>query len=187
MENGLLSMWRGYGRDGVALVFDRSELEACLGQELGQFKYTGCQELLDVVYSVDGGTFEGRFGKFASLLHDDARRYLIEHQHGEDFLRLLLGAAAAYRHHAFREEREVRIVLYPDSPPRENDDGSNYKEIKADRRYVEIFGGAEMLPITKVIVGPQLDQDERVSRAKEILRKYPKVQIGRSQTPYRPG
>ncbi len=48
-ENGLLSMWRGYGSDGVALVFDRKELKACLDQEREEFKYFGYGQLLDPI------------------------------------------------------------------------------------------------------------------------------------------
>ena len=190
-ENGLLSMWRGYGSNGVALVFDRKELQACLDREWKEFEYFGCDQLLDVAYGSNDVVFQQRFGKFIDLLKCNAVKYLHGHDFDENFLRLLLEAAAGYKHRAFEEEKEVRIALLPPRPDSRStsvdDNCRKFKEIKSEGRYIELFSGAGKLPIRKVIVGPQKDQVERVSKAKKVLKEYPDIQVVRSQTPYRPG
>ena len=193
-ENGLLSMWRGYGSNGVALVFDRKELQACLDREGKEFGYFGCDRLLDVAYGSNDVVFQQQFGEFVDLLKCQAAKYLLHgHQFDETFLRLLTEAAAGYKHRAFKEEKEVRIALFPRPDPYVDYKKEKLKEIKSKdcdgRRYIELFSEIkEKLPIKKVIVGPQKDQRERVSMAKKNLKEYyPKIQVVQSQTPYKPG
>ena len=189
-ENGLLSMWREYGRNGVALVFDREKLQACLDRERKEYKYLGHGQLLKVTYGLDDDVFEQRFGEFVALLKANASKYLVDRKTDADFHRLLLEAAAGYKHRAFEEEREVRIALFPHTQHWEKDDDRKLKQTKVNnngRKYIEIFGGREMLPITKVIVGPHKHQDARVSNAREVLTSYPDVQVVPSRTPYKPG
>ena len=184
-------MWRGYGSGEVALVFGRKELQVCLDREGEEFEYFGCGQLIDVAYSSDDDVFPRRFGEFVSLLKCKAQTYLLDHQFDATFIKLLLEAAAGYKHRAFVEEREVRIALFPhqrdSQSPRVDDRDKKYKTIKSDGHYIELFSGAGKLPITKVIIGPQKDQGERVSKVKEVLKEYPDIQVVRSQTPYRPG
>ncbi len=189
-ENGLLSMWRGYGSSGVALVFDREKLQACLDREREEVKYCGYGQLLKVAYGLDDDAFEQRFGKFVALLKGNALKYLLDHKFDADFHKLLFEAAAGYKHRAFEEEREVRIALFPHTQHWEKEDDRELKPIKINEdgcKYIEIFGGTEKLPITKVIVGPHKYQDARVSNAREVLRAYPDVQFVPSRTPYKPG
>lgn len=189
-ENGLLSMWREYARNGVALVFDREKLQGCLDREREGFKYLGHGQLLKVAYGLDDDVFEQRFDKFVAHLKSNALKYLVDHKTDEDFHRLLLEAAAGYKHRAFEEEREVRIALSPHTQHWEKGDDRKLKQTKVNndgRKYIEIFGGTEKLPITKVIVGPHKYQDARVSNARELLTSYPDARVVPSRTPYKPG
>ena len=189
-ENGLLSMWRGYGSDGVALVFDREKLKACLDQEREEFNYLGHDQLLEVAYGLDDDVFEQRFCDFVALLKNNAPKYLLHHKSDADFHNLLFVAATGYKQRAFKEEREVRISLFPYIEHWEKDDDRQLKQFKVNnngREYIEIFCGTEKLPITKVIVGPHKYQDARVSNAKEALRAYPDIQVVCSETPFKPG
>ena len=145
-ENGLLSMWRGYGSDGVALVFDCEKLKACLDRERAEFKYLGHGQLLEVAYSLKDDVFKQHFGDFVALLECNARKYLIDHKSDVDFHKLLLQAAAGYKHHAFVEEREVRIALFPHTQHWETNDDRKLKQATVNdygREYIEVFSGTE--------------------------------------------
>ena len=66
-SNGLLSQWRGYGDDGVAIVFDAGQMEELLKRECARFHCFACS-LADVVYYESKFDLEKRFpGLFDAL------------------------------------------------------------------------------------------------------------------------
>ena len=99
----------------------------------------------------------------------------------------LLGSTLV-KHHAFREEKEIRIVVSPktrDSFSTYNpDDPKLKKEIRYrqkdnhEARYIELFG-YEPLPIKRIIVGPSRIQNLNYQKIRDIVR------MQRANTQYR--
>ena len=203
-ENGLLSMWRDYGKEGVAVVFDRTKLEGLLKSEGSEYCYVGSDTLLDVVYSSEENEFENKFHTFFSLLKENTLRHLKGEALEPKFIEKFFLVAAGYKHRGFREESEVRIAISPIRPESSKDihevcKGKMLKPIKESSvekdskrsRYIELFDRVAMpeLPIVKVIMAPQKDQFEKIENAKRVLEKnqFPGVHVVPSQTPYTSG
>jgi len=194
--NGLLSMWRGYANGGVAVVFDTRELEKCLGKEFEEFYYS-FGSLGDVVYEGDDAFFQEEFGDFVEMFKDRAITMLTDNEHfhlGEGFIQGFFQTASRYKHQAFAEEREVRIVCAPwgeteyASELEENRMLRKWKE-RIDREgieYIDLFDGEAVpkLPIMKVIIGPHREQKARYDEARELLRHRKEIEVTCSATPY---
>jgi hypothetical protein len=114
----------------------------------------------------------------------------------ESLTSLFIAGATRFKHHAFREEREVRIVGIPATKPTlanflrghpEHDSLGRWKKINVrdvkQIRYMALFDtlGA-VLPIKRVIVGPSRNQNESYARARAVLREG--VPVTRSAIPF---
>lgn len=191
--NGVLSQWRGYGRNGgFALVFDTLSLESTLGKEFERFDYSG-GGLADVVYSDDEEGFKREFTSQFSHLHGyigDMFRCFCNGalsptvQNNRNALPAFLGCISRYKHRGFKEEKEVRIYAYPavhnesyrSLPIADKDQLKPEKERKFHKRngenvpYIELFDALdEDLPIERIIVGPHRNRDARVSALRVML------------------
>ncbi len=178
--NGLLSQWRAYGREhGVMLVFDTLKLCEMLSHESKKFQYIGPLNA-DVVYSHDQRTIQTELGPmFDELL--PYCEHLIFGLNGVELppkkaMQAFISISTRFKHRAFFEEREVRIVL-----PRINDAmklvragahplPEKLKEFRNSDSgripYIRLFGeGFSKLPIEKIVVGPHKDKD---NTAKEL-------------------
>lgn len=196
-ENGLLSMWRSYGRDGgVALVFDTLKLEACLKRESEKYLYS-FMALGDVVYEGDEDAFINEFGEFVEVLKVKVMDMLVSNEKfttGPEFINAFIRAATRYKHQAFAEEREVRISASPWTETQL--EGGTESEIKSRQlkvpknicgsTYIELFEGEDVprLPITQVIIGPHVDQEQRHQGIRKKLKHRPDIKICCSQTPF---
>lgn len=131
-DNGLLSQWRGYGKDGgFAVMFDTQKLEERLRLEYERFDYIGFI-LADIVYSDNEEKFKS---ELSAQIHDIAE-YLMEGfwlnmkqikeggqidenpplafvQRAQDALPAFVQCVSRYKHRGFKEENEVRIVAMP--------------------------------------------------------------------------
>lgn len=204
-DNGLLSMWNSYGRNGgLALVFDSARLERLVKLESEAFQYNHLG-IGDVVYDHDIDGFRDEFPTVVEGFKTVARNVIFNQEQaafGKDFLKDFLDAASRFKHRAFFEEREVRIVAIPwteahyDASKREHE--SEGKPVGKQKRAFKHSGASrlclfgepltEPLPITRVIVGPHRDQKERAVWAQRLLDKYaPGIQAVCSDTPYDPG
>lgn len=173
-KDGLLSQWRGYGVDGgCALEFEEEELRArvekegqrfaCMHVSLEDVEYHNHERVLRDV-QIDG-LAKAILRKLAG---DESREITQAIDSGMDGFQLAIGKIApTLKHPAFSEEREVRIILPCMSPEAARQyPKRKVKQIKLRFRsglpipYVEIFEGKRPLPITRVIVGPQLRQSE---------------------------
>jgi hypothetical protein len=192
-DDGQLSQWRAYGRDGgYALVFDTVALERLLTLENAAFHH---QALLicDVDYHYDGSN---QYSKpLAETVEDeqqvkDALMKLLhtaQHDSFEGGYQPLMQLSVRSKHRGFSEEKEVRIVALRSIPEvwREEKLGGEPRSQRPMRfrskggtmiPYVELFGAAKLgddarLPITKVIVGPHPDKTKRRDSAERFLRQ----------------
>ena len=202
-ENGLLSMWRGYGAEGgVALVFDTKALSEYLEREQEEFWYS-FGTFGDVVYEGDQKSFDCEFSDFLDLVPGVLNAVLHPEQFdiNENFLNHFLRSITRFKHRAFSEEREVRIVAIPWTQRSFESEAKtptvNIAERKKKKlrwrtrdgekiRYLSLFDGESVshLPIVKIIIGPHRDQQ---GRRKEIMRTVGRrhdIEIRSSETPY---
>ena len=197
-KNGLLSMWNGYGGDGgVALVFDTEGLEECLKREAEEYHYNpGC--LGEVVYEGDDTSFNEEFGPFIEMLKNKAIAFLTRDESflkPDKFIEGYLRTAPRYKHRAFAEEREVRIVASPwtdehfvieDDEEQIRPKKKKMPVVRYGSEYIDLFDGTGVgrLPIQRVIIGPSRYQADRRREVKAALKSHPEIKICCSKTPY---
>lgn len=193
-QNGMLSQWRAYGVDGVAVVFDSKRMFEMLSAEWNHFAYG-----VGVFQPVDYGTFNPRFN-------------LLRHYHANIVARASLGDPIAFdeefiqastelaqavllsKHIGFIEEHECRIsVTVPTAtnvqelteagePPTRPLKEVNYLGV---RPYIRLFENSKhSLPIRRIIIGPSRRQVEILKKVEQIVDGRFDVHV--SDTPYIP-
>lgn len=205
-ENGLLSQWRGYGKDGgYALVLDCKSMSDLLIKENEIFDYVTLS-LSDVVYDDDTQMYQEDLRSSVQ----DITEYTIDTMHSA--LRgggaavatksypALVNCMSRYKHRAFREEKEVRLVAYlvelaekyMHIREQEGIAAKLPKPVKTRMRdneeiqYIELFKNTEArLPIEQIIVGPHRDKLKRYdSLQQEIESRGLSIKVTMSHTPY---
>lgn len=196
-RNGLLSQWRGYGTAGrFALVFSTRKLESMLSEEATRHSYSFLT-LCDVVYNNENLRFEDRFAELLQEIEHDWEKHVLHEGSGakEDILKEFIKDAARFKHRAFFEEREYRIVACPmtdkldelfremGAPPVQE---LPFKQVELDetrRPFIALLRGASKhLPIKRVIVGPHPRQGDLLRDAVAITKGA--IPIHCSETPY---
>lgn len=201
--HGLLSQWRYYGQNGgYALVFDTRQLEVLMGLEHTQ--WGGRLSCGDVGYSSD--PVEVLVEKIESVPEFlDAFRgcHFRSPEECAPLLEPLMSCCIHYKHWAFSEEREVRLVYVLNSPKMHQEhqrDGTTL--IERDRHlfkrddgtevpHIRLFEGLKheracLLPIKRIIVGPGPTQDERDRNLKDFLREAGyDIEVTRARMPIR--
>lgn len=195
-NHGLLSQWRGYGKDGgFCIVFDTAALAELLGREFDLYYYVH-MKLSSAVYAVDGLRISQAFPTlldrcdtfFAGILDGQVP------EAPDDGFQPFAEAATLLKHQGFREEREVRIVAMPGSEriravvAKEHSDfqPAPIKPVISPpngRRFITLFEALnERLPIVRIIVGPSREQDRNFQLARDVTKDT--VSILRSATPF---
>lgn len=152
-NNGLLSQWRGYGKDGgFAVVFGTKKLEEVLQVEYDRFDYMGFM-LADLVYSNDEERFKS---ELSDQMHIIAK-YIIEGyrmnigqiiakgqsaenlpaafiQLAQKALPAFIRCVSTYKHRGFKEENEVRIVAMPQPQNYRKQDEQDGASAKPDKK-----------------------------------------------------
>lgn len=204
-KHGLLSQWRGYGLGGgVCVEFDTRQLIELLKAESKRFEHWAGQ-VTAAIY----GDANAPIQQQAELLEivDVARDYFRamcagivdgSHQPPEagNYLPAFVNGIARYKHRAFKEEQEVRIVWVStiiDEPYKESvrSMGGEPKAQKPTKyrgedriAYVDLLDGlGAELPIRRIIVGPQRDQESVALHVSELC-KGRKIAVDRSEIPY---
>jgi hypothetical protein len=202
-QNGLLSQWRGYGRDErYAIVFQTKGLEKLLEQEGKKFTYPALI-LGDIVYNDESLDFDQRYAELIDLLFGfwTSQREGSNKTKPDELFQPFVMAATRMKHRGFREEREVRIVACPTfkdfdermhrsaqmmiKPGTQHKDPHHYVRANGiDVGYICLFDwrNGKRLPITRIIVGPHRDQIS-LKRWVENLTKHT-VPVVCSQTPF---
>lgn len=189
-KHGLLSQWRGYGKDGgYALVFDTKNLSELLTEFSG--KNENCGDLFggNVVYSNDSDQI---FSKEFEADQTTMETFLSSHLQGadddgnlENIFIAIMRCACRYKHWGFKEENEVRLIFIPHNKEtreyaRREGIAINHIQQKQYVRFgtsipfVDLLEGitsaTRSLPIQRVIVGPCAEHERaRRVRAVEIL------------------
>lgn len=197
-NDGLLSMWRGYGAqgNGAAMVLDFSKLEAQEDSPLiiSKVEYASKEEREDWI--------KYKLSEFANILKqaqlEDEQLYLAAHFL---FERLKLFALFT-KHRGFTEEKEWRVVYLPDRDPNgilkpmfDYSLGKKGVEPKLKLKLEPIDGimpsGVKLESlVSKIILGPAISS---ILEQKSIIRMLQKIgkdnmadKITPSTIPFRP-
>jgi Protein of unknown function (DUF2971) len=197
--NGLLSQWRGYGKDsGYAIVFDTKVVSDMRKRELESYLYD-YSAMGDVVYDGDEDLFRAQFKELIDAVNLDGSKIL----RGEkgpytDLNNAFIKHVPRYKHRGFREEKEIRIVVSPtddsgiemmkssgiyDQQKHKSKKSIKFKETLAP--YVTLFDQPGInLPIKRIIVGPHADKAVRRDRLQKYLElKGLGIDVTCSETP----
>jgi len=187
-NNGLLSQWRGYGRDGgYAIVFDPADFEELLAQEAAEFAYQYLS-LGDVFYygeSSDQPAME-EVREAESTIESVAEKMFGPQGNPEVVSEMYVPVtmlSTLFKHWGFAEEREVRVVAIPlhHDSTEEASEAFVGKQRKIEHflpkegllvPYIELFRrkvGGNKLPIRKLIVGPHSEKEKRLHSARSML------------------
>jgi len=198
-RHGLLSMWRGYGKDGgVSLVFDRDKLNGCLELESEEFAFNTLM-LTNVVYDDDLKAIDSELRPALEKIESYAYKFFTDAagvDHVAELLPDFLRFVARLKHRSFHEEHEVRIIAIPwdddEAKSARPDELKNRKIKKRHARkgahFIDLFDGDKTprLPIERIIVGPHPDQKLRQDELARLLGRSSKIEITCSETPYIP-
>lgn len=208
-QHGLLSQWRGYGQEGgYALVFDTALLSKLLDQEAK--KWSPGYDLFggNVVYSNESDDkFREEFGEDVEAITTSFLLFL--EKSSKDTLggiyMPLIRCACRYKHWGFHEEKEIRFIAIP---PNKDTYSMLVEERKlaglltdrVERRHfvragspvpcLHLFDGVTQLPdshlpITRIIVGPHRDKEQRRRAIESLLSQYQlNIPVSVSQIPY---
>lgn len=197
-EHGLLSQWRGYGKDGgFCLVFDCAALWKLFEEERSTFFYA-YTDLREAHYPREGAKVLESFADLLAISETVIQSALSGNR---DFtaapvLLPFLASAIAFKHQGFHEEREVRLVAMAGTQlaadkmkgvegfqAKPLKDVSKCKRDGRDRHHISLFGkNFASLPFRRVIVGPSRRQEENVAIATKIVGT--KIPVLKSATPY---
>ena len=208
-NNGLLSQWRGYGKDGgYAIILDAKRITDFMKLEEKKWQY----DLLfigDAVYSpLSKKGLEELDADLQEINTSIINFYKTSGRDGSVFINSsipFLRSACRYKHCGFSEEREVRIVAIPTLFSEElielvkKEKGTLLpKKPKSSflrggvpvphlKLFDQIIDTNNHLPIKKIIVGPHPDRIKR-ARAVEILLEQHGInaEVSVSDIPYLP-
>jgi hypothetical protein len=205
--SGLLSQWRGYGRDGgYCIVFDTERFEKLLSHESKTFHYQSIQWGNTYYYGLDG--IQPAMEDMAEAevdLREGIRSWIDTGgvEATPRFLQAITTLSCMYKHWGFFEEHEVRVVAIPmradvlDQMTPADREAKPQKPILACSRagiavpYLEMFrdlpgiGCRGRLPIKRIIIGPHADAASRRDAIERLLvaNGYD-AQVSSSEIPY---
>lgn len=207
-RHGLLSQWRGYGRDGggYAIVFDTARLSELLDKVGRKWQNGGDIFMGDVVYSFpDNSKFHLEFGKDLDVIqkfHFCKLNNNLDPNVEAKYFSALMRCACRYKHWGFEEENEVRIVVIPNGKQISElarEGGVAVHDIPLKHcsdtavSYIELFEEITTiptmpLPIKRIIVGPGInshEKDKKVLKVKKLIEQHG-MQVGvfASEIPY---
>jgi len=191
VRDGLLSQWRGYGKDGgYAIVFDTVRFEELLKAECSSFWYQHAQ-WGDVHYHQDDEDLahaEPEIEEAEAVLRKSIASFIKNPvpEELEPTFSAVTTLSCLYKHWGFHEEREVRIIAIPPNGEliregRASGEVRPIREIKTFIRngtpvpYIDLFarhGSSDQdlrLPITRIIVGPHPQSSLRRNAVERML------------------
>ena len=189
--DGLLSQWRGYGRDGgYALVFETNGLNDLLVREQEEYKHPFLN-FSDVDYHYDDWVSDTNRHEetleWERSVREIVSRVVVDgdlQKQAEELFLPIVAQSIRHKHRGFKEEREVRVaaVRLPkkvikeaeeikDAPP--NKPVSFYPRSGMLVPYISLFDrippGARELPIEEIVVGPHPDKLKRQQAVQMLL------------------
>lgn len=198
-DNGLLSQWRGYGKDGgYAIIFNTNELIRDFKKERESFYY-GPTADDPVVYDTDNLSGTDDMKKYLSRLSDYAYEVCksrlskkeLPHTKKTD-IEALFACMAFLKHKGFEEEKEYRFCVMPSSKGVPCDSSRAIKKIETRNSggtlvsYIRLFERSGNLSIKGICVGPHHEKESRRESIKTYLGSIglDKVEVFSSEIPY---
>jgi len=202
-KNGLLSQWRGYGKNGgYAIIFDFEEIINEFKIEEKSF-YHGIATHGNIVYGTNGLTKEIKeaLGKISDHVYEIYHFRLHRGQRPvvtPDELSSLFSCVALLKHEGFKEENEYRFctVSYcKDAQHNKNfveDKNKDFKIIMTTNKkgvlvpYIRLFEKSKNLPIKGICIGPHRDKKLKLESVKTYLRNLglSNIEVFCSEIPY---
>ena len=208
-SDGLLSQWRGYGKEGgYAIVFDPLGIEVLLEMEESTFHYQHVQ-IGDVHYYDDKESSEvvqlaEEIQQAQRVLKASVLEFLLNHDPArlEPTYEAVTTLSCLTKHWGFHEECEVRVVMVPaeHSVAAQAQSVGFTKPLKPRRffnrdgcpvPYISLFdkrsstGQKQSLPISRIIVGPHRDKERRKHAVELLLEAHEiEAKVSTSDIPY---
>ena len=208
-RNGLLSQWRGYGREGgYAIVFKTAGLERLLDAERDNFSYISGSSLIDVFYDDDEKPFPEEspedLKRDLEIFNDALKKFFqikgweMDHEVFNEAFPAFARCILRIKNYGFHEENEVRIAAIttkhtPQLIEEYEKSGETLlteKPINFSFRnglyipYINLFSSSNTpLPIDRIIVGPHKDRDLR-RKSLELRLKDTGIKVLASKIPY---
>lgn len=204
-ENGILSMWRAYGKhNAYAVEFDFEKLGDLFREEIKTFEYT-IPILADVVYDYGIDHLKSRFDSHIKDLSSLAEKMVQAISEGielpserittEEFS-ALVDILVCVKHRGFAEEDELRIAAYIQDRSGLQREGKLNQEKKIYYHStsgfktiprIHIFEDLKIpLPIKRIIVGPHENKNIYAVELRDWLQKHGHdIPITISKIPFR--
>ena len=176
-------------------MFDTKKLAALLSKEATKFDYIYLN--IDPVEYSSPESFDRLFTQLIPQMEILLQQIIArtdEIQAEQTFVPFVRGATL-YKHQAFKEESEVRIVAIPASPKVRAEMRKIHPELRPLRRvesserhdkkvsHISLFEGLEIeLPIKRIIVGPSVRQKTNMELAERLA--MGKFAVDASETPF---
>lgn len=187
-QNGLLTMWRHYGRgEGIALGFDTAKLIEISEGLMQSFAIDGIY-LDQVLYGTDNVALMQRMLQAPAILQNFAENLILMLQNlpegpeisKESFLQFLVLVCGA-KHADFRDEQEIRLVVTPAYEGQE----------RGRTRAEQLKPGKIVLPyldaLKQIMIGPSANQEETALSMRTIMERHglSHVEIVKSEIQFR--
>ncbi|EKD29046.1 MAG: hypothetical protein ACD_79C00102G0003 [uncultured bacterium] len=200
-NNGLLSQWRGYGKNGgFAILFNKEKLIELFEKEYDEYELFFCNQD-KCIYNSPKPVSEvfksalNNVNKLSARVYKHSKEWLTNNRLAatEEEIKSFNNCVSFLKHEAFKEESEHRFVIMK---PNELI-GKNKKEKEIHFRkksgekipYIRVFENMGRLPIVKIIIGPHQDQKHFEISLKSFLNELGlnEIEIIKSEIPYREG
>ncbi|TXN14105.1 DUF2971 domain-containing protein [Methylobacterium sp. WL122] len=179
-RHGLLSQWRAYGsKGGCAIEFDREKMVAMFDLEGETYRYNQVA-LKDVVYENYDQVLD--VSKLSGLARLVLRKMVLGEEVGDEANELYYAisfAAPQMKHRSFSEERETRVIASLVKSKTNYSDASKkprsvfYRDKEGlPCPTIRLLEGFDQLPIKRVIIGPQRNQDQVAYAVNMALEQY---------------
>jgi hypothetical protein len=210
-QNGLLSQWRGYtGTTKYCIVFDAQQMAALLRAEaqrhlwrlitFDRVQYAGegyrSSETFEALAAFGVRTvLETLFGKSVLIPIEKTDGFELLKRFGLE--NSILSCAATTKHQSFSEEREFRVVAVragPQTIKRAKAKGQVIPNQLVKEMHTREWNGIKVpyialfdkigrhLPISRIIVGPSLRQEDNSQMIRRIIPES--IPVVRSQIPF---
>lgn len=205
-DNGLLSQWRGYGREaGYALVFDSKRLYTLVKDEAKEQRGLHLGTLGEVLYSdCKDENIRAELDEEIRTLESCVLAYLYSRDvnHLKESLESFVKSTCLYKHWGFSEEREFRLLVVTATHQELGENGiigadiDGLKVQSFSRGNAQIpciylfdnqkFKDKKKLPVTQIIVGPHKDSDKNKSNLIQFLKSINlnNIKVTKSEIPY---
>ena len=198
-ENGLLSQWHGYGKDGgYAIIFNKNELIEDFEKERVSFDYVPAADG-SVVYNADNLDETDDMKKYLNRLNDYAYKVCESRLSKKELppteatdIEALFACMVFLKHKGFEEEKEYRFCVMPSSKEVSGDPARAIKKIETRNiggtlvSYIRLFERSGNLSIKGICVGPHHEKESRRESIKTYLGSIglDKVKVFSSKIPY---